>query len=614
MLLIKLVLALLAVAVLGRAIVWMVSAELGRKSDLTRRIHRKPDSFNFAVLIPLLRTEDGPALGGLLRALLNQDYPTQQSEVYVLTHPDAQENLLALEQATRDRIHWWHGLEEETILSEESLLAWGVQRLIASGGQSRLFVFLNPGDIVREDFLTQVANRASYQTVMQAYLALKRLPVSIPARVHALAQRLHNRIEQAGRYHLGLSARLRKTGWVIHQEVLEKVPLQRFLTAFPAEYGMVLNRCGYRIHWSPNMVVYCDEASGFIAAVRENYQAFLQRLKLCARQVLPTLRFLVTQREWPQNIDHMWQCLHFSEALLGAIVLSLWLLAAVQVTSEYHFWGAFLLSYLALNFLSLFIARCSLQDMVFHFGIAPWFYAGLFLATPPIALYDLVVSLLSPRRPAFHQLRDGRQRVQPTNLNEKNNPQILGDELSLPTTDALSRLEQSIHGPAPTPLSVPLMGFLPAPLRDPQIILLTHGKTTIECRVVVHLAEPETIDGAPRYRLVLNHKGSSFETPPQATLEAAFDDLRLRLEQRGFRMQTCGTCAYYHLPETSQNEETRLMGLCLQGKEGVPEVAIHDEVHVLSPRCSHHESLEQRDEVLAMWRSSLSAHSVAANL
>lgn len=600
----KLFFALIAICVLGRQILFMLAAELGRKSDLTRRIHRQPDGFQFAVMIPVLNPTDGPALGGLLRALLSQDYPANQVSIYVLTHPAAQEQLLALEQATRDKIHWLHAADAPALKDEARLLAWGSKRIIASGGQNRLFVFLKPTDIVREDFLSQIAHKGTYMTVMQGYLALKRLPDNIASRVQALSQRLFNRIDQAGRYHMGLSAQLMSSGWVIHQDVLEKVPMDRFLTAFPREYAMVLNRCGYRVHWTPNVVVYQEEFYTLATSVREALQAGCQRVALFAKQILPSLRFLVTRKEVGQNIDHCCQLLEWPHAALGTFLLLATGLAMAKVLPESQFWGYFFVSFVMLNVMTLFAARCALQDMVFYMGLMPMFYALCFVTAPFVIIWDAVMSVFQPERNAFQEANQQARTLRVISSVAGEDSKAL--EAPESSTNALDILTHDIHGLSATSFSVPLLGSLPAFLSEPQTVLLTHGKTIIECRIQVCLAEPESIEGVPRYRLELSHKGASFETDPYPVLGQAFDDLQQRLKQRGFSVLSCGTCAYFYNPPSLRSDNPQLEGLCLQGKTGQYPQDIQDSVHVLSPRCAHHTDLASRETIIEQWKASLS--------
>jgi hypothetical protein len=619
----KLLLALVAIGYLGRRMLFMLSAELGRKADLTRRIHRLPSDFHFAVIIPVIRSQDGPALGGLLRALLSQEYPSEHVQITVVTHPSVQDDLLALEQATRDRIHWLHAAQGPLDTNEAALLAWGSKRSMVTGGQNRLFVFLTPTDIVREDFLSQIALKGTHMTVMQGYTALKRMPQTTAARTWALAQRLFNRIDQAGRYHLGLSAKLQPTGWVIHQDVLEKVPMERFVAAFPQEYGMVLERCGYRVHWVPNVVVYQDDEAGFWFKTRVFNEQLLAHMNLLFRQAIPTLQYLVTQPtavfQASEQITTLWAV---SPVVFTCSIFALWFLSLFSLVPEAPFWTSFVLALSVSHMASVLVARASLKDLVFSISWAPLIQFARVASMPFVLAYDGVVSLVQHRSTPFEEARQTRLGLQGgvTSLMEIHDSTDFGlaEYVTTPLRsavpqDALQTLENAIHGPAPIPLSVPLMGELPPNLSEAQTVLLSHGKTTIECRVQASLAEPETIDGPPRYRLALTHKGASFETQPCAHLDLAFEELQYRLAQRGFQILSCGSCAYFYNPPASQQQDVALEGLCLQGKAGILPQHIRDTVHVLSPQCAHHANISQdselRGRIIEDWKISLGAFS-----
>jgi len=249
-------LILVGCLILVRSALLTFSAEFGRRHDLIKHTYRGGGDFHIAVVVPFVDTTKSGALQELVKALEKQDYPPQRVGIHIIATEESVFGLPHNEELPQNVKIWTYPSKQGR---NGQLISWLTERLLAAGGPTKLFAFLESDDIVRPDFLKSITARAFDCFAMQGYIALKRPPQGITGYAVSLANRMMNRIENAGRFHLGLSARLMNSGWVVRQELLEMIPFRQGKDIDNLEYTILLNMSGYRVHWAPNVVVYRNE-------------------------------------------------------------------------------------------------------------------------------------------------------------------------------------------------------------------------------------------------------------------------------------------------------------------------------------------------------------------
>lgn len=384
-----------------RAILLLFFAEIGRKQDLIKHVYKSGTDFHLAVVVSFLDGEKIGSLHDLIRALGKQDYPTQRTGIHIITTEETAFALPDKEDWPANVKVWVYPARQ---VQRDTAVSWLVQRLLAVGGPSRLFAFLDAGDIVRPDFLRNITSRAFDCFAMQGYVALKRPPSQPLASVVALSTRLINRIENAGRFHLGLSCRLMQSGWVVRQELLEMLPFSQGQDMDNLEYTILLNLHGYRVNWAPNVVVYRDETVRFSALMKDIVQSSLNRLRLLARYSLPLLVKGITRLDF-NLFALLWDLIrppHFVAGLVAAAIMAM--AYGAQDAGLFQTAGLFLVGILATQLLSLAVARCNVRDIALFLLATPVVYTIGLLAYPAYLALTVAESLSflkpKPRRQA----------------------------------------------------------------------------------------------------------------------------------------------------------------------------------------------------------------------
>ena len=547
----KLLLGLFSVSILGWDILLLFFAEIGRRDDLRRATTKTPPPFRFAIVIALLTEMDKPALNQLIDVLLHQT-PAQprQPDIYIVSPEAIHSNLVTISRAFPESVHFLpcpdlaENLCKRLSHNEQigRLHAWGAERLLALGGNTRLFVFLEATDIIRPDYLQQIALKAAYHPVLQGYQAMKKLDEDMTSRNIGLKQRLLNRIEQAGRFHLGLSAILQPTGWCIHQDVLEKVPMDRFLINYPKAYGMILNRVGYRIQWAPNIVTYKEEAFNFWQYLDAECLSAISQIRLFLSQLPQTIHYIIARRQPMVGMSQLWNILPLPHAYMGILLLFAW--CGMSNTPYAGFVGAVFWGYVVLQAAKLFVARIRFQDTLFCSGLVIWYRFISLILLPFVAIklffansvsVQNVVSL-TPKNGLYNFSQTTRKLQLPSILLTDKAWEDTEQKQPLPSSEAdpinlkgTARPEMQNHND-----SVAIIQNNNKPAITAQ---LTNGDKILDCLILVHEIE-DGLPGFPstKYQLQLSHRGNTFSTEYFHDKDEAFAALQDKLGHKGFKI------------------------------------------------------------------------------
>ena len=268
-------LILIGASLLIRQLNMIISAEQGRKSDLVKKRYQSNYENHISILIPYVEGAQYPNLYQLVTALENQDYPRSKVSINIAAPESIYLDLEGL--PTEGNVRLWKYPADKA--PEEKVQAWLIDRCLAQGG-SGLITFLKPNNIVKSDFLQSIAVKGFDNLIIQGYVALKTYPDNPIDKVIALSKRLFNRVENAGRFHMGLSCRLQETGWAVKKEVLEMIPYKKGWDIDNLEYTIRLNLQGFRVVWAPSVVVYAQEPDSQISWVTSHVASFFNKVRL----------------------------------------------------------------------------------------------------------------------------------------------------------------------------------------------------------------------------------------------------------------------------------------------------------------------------------------------
>lgn len=631
----------------------LLAAEQGRKLDLIKKRYKPNQTYHLSVLIPYLSSRDFPELMSLLAAIADQDYPAARVSVQIVTSEHTNSDLLLEPLNPNVRLWRYPGTGSNT----HEAMAWLIDRCLALGGVG-MFVFLKPTDIIKADFLQNVAARGSDHYVIQGYVANKSLPSSFLAKVTSLSRRLVNRIGNAGRHHLGLSCRLLDSGWAIRQELLEMVPYHQGWDMDNFEYTLRLNLSRYQVNWAPNVVVYAQEEDNTAQVATEAVAAFFNRIALLVQYGPRLLIQALFKFQWAQ-IDNFLTLLKPPTFVLGAaLVLMAFLSQSIPQLGQPQTWILFAGAMIILQGLSLRVARCKWSDATTMFGLTPVVYLSSLIMLP-VALSQYVSSLLN-RRAAIQADQTGSyKKTTSTRFNEDLEP------VSLPFSELYDSMNAQIAStpsyapaaptnfwdeelplrsdfqpsdyPAPPPPaetyyhSIPetmqathpqafasqrqldIVDYAPDATGQQSVILakehvtyvpLTNGRMQVDCQLTTYTSAADA-QGHVQYQMTLAYKGLAFSTAAYRILDQAYYELLTKLKSKGLTMINCGSCGYFYNPMDNAPGTIRNAGVCLFGKMSTPVDWQADAVTVLSRACDYHTSVDQREQIVQEWKQSL---------
>jgi hypothetical protein len=594
--------ALIGLTMLRRFLI-ILAAEQGRKQDLVKKLYKHTHEFRLSVMIPFLNENDYPALLALLKAIHEQSYPASKVTIHLVTAGESGRVLVP--QSLRQNVRVWEYPSERP--SYDLAMSWLIDRCLARGGNS-LFVFLRPTDIVKPDFFRNIVARSLDSFVIQGYIALKNSPETFFSKAAALSGRLFNRIDNAGRFHMGMSCRLLDSGWAIKQDVLEMIPYHRGLDLDNLEYTLRLNLENFRVTWAPNVVVYADAEVDFLERVVVGTGSVFNRLRLLLSYG-PRLLTGMLLRFDAHSLASLAAIFRPPTMLLSilGVAMAVLTLSVPALASEKPFWLTVVIGSLILNLLALSVGRCRTVDFVTLLIHTPLAYLCTLLASPIglLVAFRRYWSERGSRARTYRRMRKTRFNEElappPTLFDETQESRIVQELLMEqntdlpPLLDTGSSTDLALTGPREREIVRPLP--------------LSNGVKQVQCLLRTRISYNTA--GQECYQLTLEYKNIAFSTATYRILDQAFYELHAKLVGRGLIPIACGSCCYFYNPTADQPGALKSTGVCLQGKMGREVDLNADAVSVISPACSHHGPLEQREAVVRQWRESLAlSHSL----
>lgn len=611
----------------------IIVAERGRKRDLVRAKFANRQDFQLAVLIPYLNSSELPQVQRLLRALKEQQYPVGRLAIHLVTSQDTQSDFQF--GLMGQNVHHW--VYPDAILPSESGKAtqWLIDRCLASG-QHDVLIRLNATDVVKDDFCDNVANEACRHSVMQGYVANQSAGETMVDKTVGLFHRLRNRVDNAGRYHMGSGAHLLESGWAIKTDILEKIPYRQGHDIEHSEYTLRLALVGIKASWAPSIVVYRDAPVSLMGMLGRQVFATGNRLALISRYALPVLsRFMGHGNQ--QAALLWWSAFRPTEFIMGALLVFGAIISQTLpgLLGQYAIWLCFAGGVLAFHWLKMFVARCRYTDVVTSLLYTPMAY--LMGAT--------LIPLAAVNNGVQHFLRWQTQRQQAryrylsqnsTRLNEDQAPLTrMMDEQATATTaydldDSSTEQEKTIlpfeteaktaSPEAPSfDANNPLLKKLKNAVQQDRISSVPQYSNSVVEKIVpisnnerevdaaLKLHTNTTPEGTPLYKMVLEYKGVSLSTQRYKILDQAFYELQSKLHARGLTIVTCGSCGYYYHPTVDVHNLSKNTGVCLFGKLGRNVDIATDAVTVISSSCNYHTNLNEREAIVRNWQDSLAA-------
>jgi hypothetical protein len=530
----------------------ILAAEQGRKKDLHRVGNRLGHTqMQLSVVLPCETTADLAPLQTTLAHLLAQAYPGNLLKIFVVC-PQPVSDALApiLHQADPGRQMKALTYPLSNTASFSELARWAIERVMAHVGHGGLMV-LTPGDAVKSDFASVVAARLLEQPVIQGNILDRSAPRTLLSVTQSLANRVRNRVVNAGRWHLGLNPWLLETGWAVRQELLEMVPYQATNHLRNLEYTMRLALQGVRVSWAPSMQVFREPPGLSMRHMGLQILSVLDQTRL----VLVYLPLLTLRSLIKVDIRLLDMGLHLLKPPAVLLGLALVVAGFMAYTGQLGFGSTKLYAALALmvftsQWVALLVARGKWADVVgmVFLTVPAYVWSLLFL---PFSLGGVFSRLAQKSQPALARYRQtARTRFQDEIIIPLNN-QFASSTAYDPGTE-VETAESSVYtavDEAPTftkahatPYTDKVMAPVMTTAKDPYSAMplqpnvdvvncwLSNGQKKLACTITI------TADTGKGHRIQLAYRGQSSTTQWHNSVEAAYTELAGTLDQHGLTL------------------------------------------------------------------------------
>lgn len=223
--------------------------------------HAAPQT-RFAVVVAARNEER--VIGGLVESILEQNYPADLRDIYVVPNNCTDFTEAAAAAAGAQIIHCL-----SPVRSKGGALHQAFGQLM--GRDYDAFVVFDADNVVHPDFLARCndAIQAGARVCKGQHRAGN--PGSSPvAGCYGLYFTSFDWVFNRPRAALGLSAKLVGTGFVVHREVLEHLGGWNTTTiAEDAEFAAQCAAAGYRVQWVPEAVTYDEAPTQFALSLRQ---------------------------------------------------------------------------------------------------------------------------------------------------------------------------------------------------------------------------------------------------------------------------------------------------------------------------------------------------------
>ncbi|OGS55295.1 MAG: hypothetical protein A3J79_05595 [Elusimicrobia bacterium RIFOXYB2_FULL_62_6] len=207
----------------------------------------------FAVLLPAYNEEK--VIKYSIESLLRMSYPADKFDIFVVAD-HCTDGTAAAARALGVKVLEHTGPDRKP--GKGRALKWAVSLVLAEGGYDALAYF-DADSLAHPDFLSVMNDHlAAGETALQGRQLAKNTDTWLP-RILASGHIVSNRFFQKPKYALGLSATLHGKGMCFSRAVAEKYPWDETCLTEDIEMQMRLIRCGVRIAWAEDAVVFDEE-------------------------------------------------------------------------------------------------------------------------------------------------------------------------------------------------------------------------------------------------------------------------------------------------------------------------------------------------------------------
>ena len=275
----------------------------------------------FAVLAAA-RNEEA-VIGGFVRSVLDQDYPEELRDVYVIPN-NCTDGTEAAALAAGARVIHCLG----KVSGKGDALHQAFAQLMDKGYDA--FVVFDADNTLAPDYLARMNDAfAAGAMVCKSRTRAANPTAGAVAGCYGLYNACFDLIWNRPRAACGLSAKLIGTGFALRRGVLEALGGWNTRTiAEDAEFAVQLAGAGYRVEWVPEAVNYDEEPTSFLVSLRQRKRWCSGIMQVAKQGMVPLWR-----RDCPRPMlrwdSTMFLAAPFAQAVSGLLLLSGLLAAAL---------------------------------------------------------------------------------------------------------------------------------------------------------------------------------------------------------------------------------------------------------------------------------------------
>jgi cellulose synthase/poly-beta-1,6-N-acetylglucosamine synthase-like glycosyltransferase len=363
------------------ALVAALSTRLGRATAPTTS-ERTGARRGFVILASA--HNESAVIGALLDSLGRQEYPAEKRRVHVVAN-NCSDATAAL--VRRSGVAECHERTGGDLATKGAALAWLWQRVRSDVADGDCVLILDADNVVPPTFLAEMnrAFEAGYRVVQSARCA-KNADDTWTSQLDAISEALWNRLDQAGRVRLGLSASIAGSGMAFERDVFERL----VAAGGPGllediEWQARLALAGIRVGYAAQARVY-DEKTSRVDQLGRQRKRWVAGVAVAARRYAWPLLVAGLRTGSPSRLAAAFAVSKPPRSLLlagiGLLTVGGWFLPGLSWLLPWPFWAAALASFGAYVLLGMALD-----------GARPGAYLAL-LAAPGFAMTMLGASLM----------------------------------------------------------------------------------------------------------------------------------------------------------------------------------------------------------------------------
>ncbi len=212
----------------------------------------------FMAIIPAHNEE--AVIGNLIQSLVNQDYPKELYDIYVIADNCTDDTVKVAQNAGAIV----YERKDDVNKTKGHALNWFLNKKIEENADYDAFCVFDADNIVDKGFLKAMNKKLCQgEDVVQGYRDIKNPTDSWISAGYAIFYWTMNRFYHLARYNLGLSPLINGTGFMVKFDVVKPTGWQTETLTEDIEFSLKRIIAGKKLGWATDAIVYDEQPVGF---------------------------------------------------------------------------------------------------------------------------------------------------------------------------------------------------------------------------------------------------------------------------------------------------------------------------------------------------------------